>query len=124
MRASADLCALLAQALLDQKSAGEVGVRGYGSFKTGMPNLISRFLEAGESTILPAREVQVSTESPKGESSVYLVGAGQPNLWRARFRAPSYYRLSSVNYLSRSQAVADLVTVLGTVDIVFGEIDR
>jgi len=65
-----------------------------------------------------------SVESPKGEFGVSIVGSDSSIPYRCKIRSPSYYNLKLLSKLSKGHYLADLVTLIGTIDIVFGEIDR
>ena len=69
-------------------------------------------------------EVYSATESPRGELGVYIVSDGSANPYRVQCRAPSFVNLTSLNHAGREQLIADFVAVLGSVDIVLGEVDR
>ena len=66
----------------------------------------------------------MGTEAPKGEFGVFLVSDGSVVPYRCKIRAPGFFHLQSINYLSKGHLIADVVTIIGTLDIVFGEIDR
>ena len=72
----------------------------------------------------PTGYVYQSVESPRGELGVYLRGDGGPKPARVHFRTPSYVNLASLPHMSKNSFVADLVAVIGSIDIVLGEIDR
>jgi NADH-quinone oxidoreductase subunit D len=91
---------------------------------TSMEAVIHHFKLWTEGYKAPAEEVYVRTESPKGELSVYLVGNGGPKPWRVRFRTPSYVNLQSLSWIAQGYMVADLVGIIGSVDIVLGDCDR
>jgi len=65
-----------------------------------------------------------AVESPKGEFGVSLVSGGSNNPYRCKVRSPALYHLQVLNKISKGHFLADLVTLIGTIDIVFGEIDR
>ena len=65
-----------------------------------------------------------SVESPKGEFAVTIVGADSSTPFRCKIRSPSYYNLRLISKLGKGHYLADLVTLIGTIDIVFGEVDR
>jgi NADH-quinone oxidoreductase subunit D len=69
-------------------------------------------------------EVYVSTEAPKGELGYYLVSDGSTQPWRTRVRPPSFVNLGALDRMARNALVADLVAIIGTTDIVLGEVDR
>jgi NADH-quinone oxidoreductase subunit D len=72
----------------------------------------------------PLGEVYVSVEAPKGELGYYLVSDGSTQPYRCRVRPPSYVNLQSLDKMARGSLVADLVAIIGTIDIVLGEVDR
>lgn len=73
---------------------------------------------------VPPGEAYGRIESPKGELGYYVVSNGKPNPWRYHVRAPSFINLTSMSILSKGEKIADVVTILGSVDIVLGEVDR
>ena len=92
--------------------------------KQSMENLINHFKYYSENIILPDKEIYVSTEAPKGEFGVYLVGNNTSYPYRCKIKAPGFNHLQGLNFMVQNLLIADLVTVIGTQDIVFGEIDR
>jgi NADH-quinone oxidoreductase subunit D len=66
----------------------------------------------------------VRVESPRGELGVLLVGNGTPKPHRVRFRTPSFVNLQSIGAISSGHLVADLVAIIGSIDIVLGDVDR
>ena len=73
---------------------------------------------------VPAGESYGRVESPKGELGYYVVSNGKPNPWRYHVRSPSFINLTSFETICVGSKVADLVAILGTVDIILGEVDR
>lgn len=73
---------------------------------------------------VPAGEAYGRVESPKGELGFYVISNGKPNPWRYHVRAPSFINLTSLAKMSKGEKVADVVAVLGSIDIVLGEVDR
>jgi NADH-quinone oxidoreductase subunit D len=73
---------------------------------------------------VPAGEAYVGVEHPKGEFGIYLVSDGANKPYRLKIRAPGFAHLSAINEMSRGHMIADVVAIIGTQDIVFGEIDR
>ena len=69
-------------------------------------------------------EVYIGIEAPKGEFGVFLVSNGSIMPYRCKIRSPGFFHLQSINYLSKGVLLADVVSIIGTLDIVFGEIDR
>lgn len=93
--------------------------------KTSMESLIAHFKYFTEGFTLPASTFYTATESPKGEFGVFLVSDGSNRPYRVKVRAPGYFHLQALNAIvSGKLFLADLVTVIGSLDIVFGEIDR
>lgn len=92
--------------------------------KQSMESLIHHFkLYTGGFTV-PASEIYVGVEAPKGEFGVYLVSNGTNRPYRCKIRAPGFAHLQGLDFMSRNQMLADVVTMIGTQDIVFGEVDR
>ncbi|WP_022853762.1 NADH-quinone oxidoreductase subunit D [Thermodesulfatator atlanticus] len=77
-----------------------------------------------EVPVVPEGEVYVATEVPKGELGFYIVSDGSGHPWRMRIRAPSFVHISAIPALCKGQMVADIIAVIGSVDIVLGECDR
>jgi len=95
-----------------------------GEMKQSMEALIHHFKLYTEGFHVPAGESYTAVEAPKGEFGVYLVSDGTNKPYRARLRAPGYYFMSAVDYLCKGHMLADSVAIIGSLDIVFGEIDR
>jgi len=85
-----------------------------GEIKADLPKILK----------LPAGEIYAATESPRGELGVYIVSDGSDKPYRCHCRAPSFVNLTSLNHAGSGQLIADFVAVLGSVDIVLGEVDR
>ena len=92
--------------------------------KTSMEALIHHFKLYTEGVHVPAGEIYASVEAPKGEFGVYLVSDGSNKPYRAKIRAPGFAHLSAMDHLCTGHQLADASAVLGSLDIVFGEIDR
>ncbi len=92
--------------------------------KQSMEALIHHFLLWSEGFRAPAGEVYQSIESPKGEFGVYLVSDGSNKPYRVHFRTPSFVNLQSLPRMVEGRLVADLVAIIGSIDIVLGEVDR
>ncbi len=73
---------------------------------------------------MPAGETYTAVEAPKGEFGVYLVADGSNKPYRCKIRAPGFAHLQGLDFMSRGHMLADVVTIIGTQDIVFGEVDR
>jgi NADH-quinone oxidoreductase subunit D len=94
------------------------------SMKGDMESLIHHFKLFTEGYVLPEGEVYTSVEHPKGEFGIYLVSDGSNKPYRLKIRAPGFAHLSSLDEMVRGHMLADVVAIIGTQDIVFGEIDR
>lgn len=92
--------------------------------KTSMEALIHHFKLYTEGYHVPAGEIYAAVEAPKGEFGVYLVADGSNRPYRCKIRPPSFPFLHAMDFLSRGHMLADVVAILGSMDIVFGEIDR
>jgi NADH-quinone oxidoreductase subunit D len=92
--------------------------------KADMEALIHHFKLFTEGYCLPAGEVYAAVEAPKGEFGIYMVSDGANKPYRVKIRAPGFAHLSSLDEMCRGHMIADLVAVIGTLDIVFGEVDR
>jgi NADH dehydrogenase (ubiquinone) Fe-S protein 2 len=92
--------------------------------KNSMESVIHHFKFYTEGLILPFGETYTSTEAPKGEFGVYLISNGTEKPYRCKIKAPGFGHLQALNEMSRGHMIADVVTIIGTQDIVFGEIDR
>ncbi|TAL04848.1 MAG: NADH-quinone oxidoreductase subunit D [Rhodospirillaceae bacterium] len=92
--------------------------------KGSMEALIHHFKLYTEGYHVPAGEVYAATEAPKGEFAVYLVSDGTNRPYRCRIRAPGFVHLEAMDAMLRGHMLADVPAVLGSIDIVFGEVDR
>ena len=92
--------------------------------KANMEELIHHFKLCSEGMHVPEGEVYAAIEHPKGEFGVYAVSDGANKPYRLKLRSPGYVHLSAMTELTRGHMIADVVTLVGTIDIVFGEIDR
>jgi NADH-quinone oxidoreductase subunit D len=92
--------------------------------KTSMEALIHHFKLYTEGFHVPAGEVYAAVEAPKGEFGVYLVADGTNRPYRAKIRAPGYLHLQSMDHVAKGHMLADVAAIIGTMDVVFGEIDR
>ena len=92
--------------------------------KTSMEELIHHFKLFTEGMHVPPGEVYAAVEHPKGEFGIYLVSDGANKPWRLKIRAPGFPHLAAMDELARGHMIADVVAIIGTMDIVFGEIDR
>jgi len=92
--------------------------------KTNMEELIHHFKLFTEGIHVPAGEAYAAVEHPKGEFGIYLMSDGANKPYRLKIRAPGFAHLAAMDEMSRGHMIADAVTIIGTQDIVFGEIDR
>ena len=92
--------------------------------KQSMEALIHHFKLYTEGFHVPEGEVYAAVEAPKGEFGVYLVADGSNKPYRCKIRAPGFAHLQALDYLSRDHMLADVSAILGSMDIVFGEVDR
>jgi NADH dehydrogenase (ubiquinone) Fe-S protein 2 len=92
--------------------------------KNSMESVIHHFKYYTEGLVLPFGETYTATEAPKGEFGVYLISNGTEKPYRCKIKAPGFGHLQALNEMSRGHMIADVVTIIGTQDIVFGEIDR
>ena len=92
--------------------------------KTNMEELIHHFKLFTEGIHVPAGEAYAAVEHPKGEFGIYLVSDGANKPYRLKIRAPGFAHLEGLNEMAKGHMIADAVTIIGTQDIVFGEIDR
>ena len=89
-----------------------------------MESLIHHFKFYTDEIFVPKNETYVATEAPKGEFGVYLVSNNSNKPYRCKIKSPGFSHLQALNYMSKGHLLADVVTIIGTQDIVFGEIDR
>lgn len=94
------------------------------AMKTNMEELIHHFKLFTEGMHVPEGEAYAAVEHPKGEFGIYLVSDGANKPYRLKIRAPGYAHLAALDEMSRGHMIADVVAIIGTQDIVFGEIDR
>ena len=92
--------------------------------KRSMEALIHHFKLYTEGFHVPAGETYTAVEAPKGEFGVYLVSDGSNKPYRCKIRAPGFPHLQAMEFCSKGYMLADSVAILGSMDIVFGEIDR
>ena len=97
----------------------------YSAFmKFSMESMIHHFKLYSEGFSLPTGENYTAVEAPKGEFGIYLFSDGSNIPYRCRIKAPGFMHLNSLDFMVKNHMIADLVTIIGTQDIVFGEIDR
>ena len=92
--------------------------------KTNMEELIHHFKLFTEGMHVPEGETYAAVEAPKGEFGIYLVSDGANKPFRLKIRAPGFVHLSALDEMARGHMIADVVAIIGTQDIVFGEVDR
>ena len=92
--------------------------------KTNMEDMIHHFKLFTEGFHIPAGETYAAVEHPKGEFGIYLLSDGANKPYRLKIRAPGFPHLAALDEMTRGHMIADLVAIIGTQDIVFGEIDR
>jgi NADH-quinone oxidoreductase subunit D len=105
-------------------SDGKVVPPKRAEMKKSMEALIHHFKLYTEGYKVPAGEVYAAVEAPKGEFGVYLVSDGTNRPYRCKIRAPGFAHLSGMDFLTRGHMLADVTAILGSLDIVFGEVDR
>ncbi|HMP62473.1 MAG TPA: NADH-quinone oxidoreductase subunit D, partial [Phenylobacterium sp.] len=95
-----------------------------GEMKRSMEALIHHFKLFTEGYRTPPGEVYAAVEAPKGEFGVFLVSDGTNKPYKCKIRAPGYPHLQAMDWMNRGHMLADVSAILGSLDIVFGEIDR
>ena len=130
MRQSAHIMLQAIDKLRAPDGQGDVLARGKitppkrAEMKTSMEALIHHFKLYTEGFHVPAGEVYAAVEAPKGEFGVYLVADGTNRPYRAKIRAPGFLHLQALDHITRGHQLADVAAIIGTLDVVFGEIDR
>lgn len=115
---------------LREEPAGDILARGKlappkrSDMKRDMESLIHHFKLYTEGFHVPAGEIYAAVEAPKGEFGVYLVSDGTNKPYRVKIRAPGFLHLQSIDWMSKGHLLADVSAIIGTMDIVFGEVDR
>lgn len=92
--------------------------------KNSMEALIHHFKIYTNGINIKANETYIGTEAPKGEFGVYLISDNKNKPYRCKIKAPGFGHLQALNFMSQNHMIADVVTIIGTQDIVFGEVDR
>ncbi len=108
----------------DVMARGKLSPPKRGDMKTSMEALIHHFKLYSEGFHVPAGEVYAAVEAPKGEFGVFLVADGSNKPYRAKIRAPGYLHLQAMDHVAGGHQLADVAAIIGTMDVVFGEIDR
>ena len=130
MRESTRIIHQCIEKLRAPEGQGDVLVRGKltppnrGEMKRSMEALIHHFKLYTEGFHVPKGEVYAAVEAPKGEFGVYLVADGTNKPYRAKLRAPGFPHLQAMDHVATGHQLADVAAIIGTMDIVFGEIDR
>jgi NADH-quinone oxidoreductase subunit D len=125
-----EACKIMMQAINDMPE-GEIKVDDHkvappkrSEMKYSMEALIHHFKLYTEGYHVPAGETYTAVEAPKGEFGVYLVSDGTNKPYRCHMRAPGFAHLQALDYMSKGHMLADTVAIIGSMDVVFGEIDR
>ena len=92
--------------------------------KNSMEATIHHFKYYSQGITVPQQETYIPVEAPKGEFGIYLIADGTHRPYRCKIKAPGFNHLAALNYMSKGHMIADVVTIIGTLDVVFGEIDR
>jgi len=130
MRQSTSIILQAIEKLRAPEGQGDILARGKitppkrGEMKTSMEALIHHFKLYTEGFHVPEGEVYCAVEAPKGEFGVYLVADGTNRPYRAKLRAPGYLHLQAMDHVTKGHQLADVAAIIGTLDIVFGEVDR
>ena len=94
------------------------------NIKKDMESLIHHFKYYSEGFTIPKNETYMATEAPKGEFGIFLVSDGTNKPYRCKIKAPGFVHLQALNFMAKNHLLADVVSIIGTLDIVFGEVDR
>jgi NADH-quinone oxidoreductase subunit D len=131
MRQSIRIMKQCVERLERQDGQGPVSAEGHKvvpprrpEMKRSMEALIEHFKLYTEGFHVPAGQVYAAVEAPKGEFGVYLIADGTNRPYKCKIRAPSFAHLQAMDFLSRGHMLADVSAIIGSLDIVFGEIDR
>lgn len=131
MREMRESLSLIVQSLNQMPADGLIKVDNFkivppsrARMKFFMESLIHHFKLFSEGMVVPAGQTYAAVEAPKGEFGIFLVSDGSNKPYRCRVRAPGFFHLQALDAMSRNHMIADVVTIIGTQDIVFGEIDR
>ena len=130
MRQSTSIMLQAIAKLREPDGQGDVLARGKltppkrDDMKTSMEALIHHFKLYTEGFHVPAGEIYAAIEAPKGEFGVYLVSDGSNKPYRAKIRAPGFAHLQAMDHMATGHQLADVAAIIGSIDVVFGEIDR
>jgi NADH-quinone oxidoreductase subunit D len=108
----------------DVLARGKITPPARADMKRSMESLIHHFKLYTEGFRVPEGEIYAAVEAPKGEFGVYLVSDGTNKPYRAKIRAPGFLHLQSIDWMAKGHMLADVAAIIGTMDIVFGEVDR
>ncbi|AUH35034.1 NADH-quinone oxidoreductase subunit D [Paracoccus tegillarcae] len=108
----------------DVLTRGKLAPPKRADMKTNMESLIHHFKLYTEGFKVPAGEIYAAVEAPKGEFGVYLVSDGSNKPYRSKIRAPGFPHMQSMDWIAKGHMLADVSALIGTMDIVFGEVDR
>jgi NADH-quinone oxidoreductase subunit D len=108
----------------DVLNRGKIAPPARAVMKTSMEALIHHFKLYTEGFHVPAGEIYAAVEAPKGEFGVYLVSDGTNKPYKVKLRAPSYPHLAAMDHMCRGHMLADVSAVIGSIDVVFGGVDR
>jgi NADH:ubiquinone oxidoreductase subunit D len=92
--------------------------------KYDMESLITHFKVYSEGSVVRKGQSYTAVEAPKGEFGIHLISDGTKKPYRCKIKAPGFLHLQGIDFMSRNHSIADIVTIIGTQDIVFGEVDR
>ena len=116
---------------LNKMPRGEIKIDDYkicspkrSEMKSSMEALIHHFKLFTEGYQVPPGSTYTAIEAPKGEFGVYLVSDGTSRPFRCKIKAPGFAHLAALDHISKHSLLGDVVAIIGTIDIVFGEIDR
>jgi NADH:ubiquinone oxidoreductase subunit D len=115
---------------LEKIPAGEIKtpsmklVPSKNAMKVSMESTIQHFKTMSAGLSLPVADSYTAVEAPKGEFGVYINSSGYSHLNRCKLRAPGFFHLQATKTMAYQHLLADVVTIIGTMDIVFGEVDR
>lgn len=131
MREMRESLSIIIQSLNQMPSSGLIKIDNFkivppsrARMKFFMESLIHHFKLFSEGLLVPVGQTYTAVEAPKGEFGVFLASDGSNKPYRCRIRAPGFFHLQALDSMSKNHMIADVVTIIGTQDIVFGEIDR
>jgi len=106
------------------ETGGKAAPPRRGEMKRSMEALIHHFKLYTEGFHVPAGEIYACVEAPKGEFGVYLIADGTNKPYKCKIRAPGFPHIAAMDFLNKGHMLADVSAIIGSLDIVFGEIDR